>query len=159
MAAAASVAIGGLSASAVMAGTASAAAGHTVVISAMKNAKLGTILVSGNTVYMLKSTKTACTGACAKAWPEVLLPKGVMKAKAGPGVNASKLGVVTRAHGAHQVTYNGEALYWFVGDKAPGQVNGNGLHFGGGTWSVVATANVARSSSTPTTAASSGAAY
>jgi predicted lipoprotein with Yx(FWY)xxD motif len=45
---------------------------------------------------------------------------------------------VKGAGGALQVTYSGKALYWFIGDKAPGQVNGN-VTDTWGTWSDVAT--------------------
>ena len=108
------------------------------MISALKTKKFGTVLVSGKTLYTLKPSSTACNAACQKIWPEVLLPKGVTKATAGPGVNAAKLGTVKGAGGALQVTYSGKALYWFVGDKAPGQVNGN-VTDTWGTWSDVAT--------------------
>jgi predicted lipoprotein with Yx(FWY)xxD motif len=59
-----------------------------------------------------------------KIWPELLLPKGVTKATAGHGVNAAKLGTVTRTGGGLQVTYAGKPLYWFYKDTAAGQVNG-----------------------------------
>ena len=75
------VALGGLSALVLAEGTAGAATG--VVISTTKNAKLGTILVSGNTLYTLKASKTACTTQCLTVWPAVLLPKGVTSATAG----------------------------------------------------------------------------
>ena len=82
-------------------------------------------LTAGNTVYILKPSKTACTAKCLKAWPPVLLPAGVTAATAGTGVDASKLGTVCRRRAALQITYGGKALYWFVKDKAPGQVKGN----------------------------------
>jgi predicted lipoprotein with Yx(FWY)xxD motif len=132
-------AVGGLFAPVLAANPAGAATSpKSVVISTLKTKKFGTILVSGRTLYTLKPSKTPCAASCQKVWPEVLLPKGQMKATAGPGVNAAKLGTVKGAGGALQVTYSGKALYWFVGDKAPGQVNGNGTDTWG-TWSDVAT--------------------
>jgi predicted lipoprotein with Yx(FWY)xxD motif len=143
--AAAVVALGGLSASLMPAGTAAASTVHAatnapkrVVISTLKTKKYGTILVDGNTLYTLKPSKTACGAACHQYWPQVLLPKGVSKATAGTGVNAAKLGTVKVEGGALQVTYSGLALYWFIGDKAPGQVNGN-VTDTFGKWSDVAT--------------------
>src|SRR5580658_4020396 len=109
----------------------------SVVISTSKNAELGTILVSGKTLYTLKSSKTACTAQCLKIWPAVLLPKGVTKATAGSGVSAAKLGTVKRAGGALQVTYGGKALYRFFEDTAAGQVRGNAVTDSWGRWSVV----------------------
>src|SRR5262249_16894996 len=62
---------------------------------------------------------------CLKVWRPVLLPRGVMAATAGTGVDASKLGTVATANGALQITYSGQPLYWFAKDKTPGQVKGN----------------------------------
>lgn len=147
--AAVALAIGGLSASAFALSTAAAAAGPTTAtaISTAQNAKLGTILVAGNTVYTLKASKTACTAACLKTWPPVLLPQGVTSATADTGVDASKLGTAAAADGALQVTYSGKALYWFSKDKAPGQVKGN-VTDKWGKWSTVVTKKSSSGSST-----------
>jgi predicted lipoprotein with Yx(FWY)xxD motif len=147
--AAVAVAVGGLSALAVAPGIAAAATSPTTasVISAAKNAKLGKILVSGNTVYTLKASKTACTAACLKAWPPALLPQGMTSATAGSGVDESKLGTKATADGSLQVTYSGKPLYWFSGDKAPGQAHGNVTNKWG-KWSTVVTA---KSSTSPST--------
>ena len=142
--AAAIVAVGGLSASVATAGTAGAAT--SVLISTSKTAKLGTILVSGRTLYTLKANKTPCTAQCLAIWPELLLPQGVTKATAASGVNASKLGTIKRSGGVLQVTYAGKPLYWFSGDAAAGQVNGN-ITDTWGKWSVVVMKKPAHSSS------------
>lgn len=139
--AAVALALGGLSALGMAPTTAGAATSPTTatVISTAKNSKLGTILVSGDsgdTVYALKPSKTACTAKCLKVWPAVVLPQGVMTATAGTGVDASKLGTVAAANGALQISYAGKALYWFAKDKAPGQVKGN-LTDKWGKWSTV----------------------
>jgi predicted lipoprotein with Yx(FWY)xxD motif len=131
-------------------GAQSSHASKAVVISTLKTAKFGTILVSGRTVYTLKPDATACTATCLKFWPEVLLPKGVTKATAGAGVSGAKLGTVKRAAGALQVTYAGKALYWFVLDKASGQVKGN-VTDTWGKWSVVVTAMAPGAATTTTT--------
>jgi predicted lipoprotein with Yx(FWY)xxD motif len=138
----AALAVAGLGFSNIVVNAASASPGHrvrSVVVSATKDAQLGTILVSGKTLYTLKPSTTPCTAQCLKTWPELLLPKGVKKAKAGAGASASKLGTVKRAHGALQVTYAGKALYFFTGDTSAGQVNGN-VTDAWGTWSDVVTA-------------------
>jgi predicted lipoprotein with Yx(FWY)xxD motif len=138
--AAAAVAAFGLSAF-VLAPDAAHASGHAtkvVVISTATNSKFGTFLVSGHTLYTLKPNKIACSSKCLKVWPEVLLPKGVTKAKAGTGVSSAKLGTVKRAGGALQVTYGGKALYRFFKDTAAGQVKGVGTDTWG-LWSVVVT--------------------
>ncbi len=100
--------------------------------------------MAGNTVYTLKPSKTPCTAACLKEWPPVLLPHGVTTPTAGTGVDASKLGTVAAAHHAHQITYSGKRLYWYVDDKSSGQVHGN-VKNKWGKWSTVAvTASAAR---------------
>ena len=66
---------GGLSASFLTAGIAGASTGASIVISTAKNAKLGTILVSGNTLYTLKASKTPCTAQCLTVWPECCCPR------------------------------------------------------------------------------------
>lgn len=143
----AALAVGGVSASVFVVSDAGAQTNRTarsVVVSSVKTGQFGKILVSGKTLYTLRASKTACTAACRKVWPELVLPKGVTKAKAGSGVSASKLGTVKRKGGVRQVTYNGKALYWFSGDTSTGQVNGNVTDMWG-KWSVVVTATLAQS--------------
>jgi predicted lipoprotein with Yx(FWY)xxD motif len=123
-------------------------AAKSVTVSIAKNSKLGKFLVSGKTLYTLNKGNGACDSACVAIWPELVLPKGVTKATAGPGVTASKLGTVARSGGVRQVTYGGKALYYFVGDSGPGQVKGNDLKDTWGTWFAVVTAKAAGSSST-----------
>ena len=125
-------------------------ASKSVVISTIKTVKHGTILMDGRTVYTLRPSGVACHKACLAIWPEVLLPRGVTHATAGTGVNASKLGTVTRAGGARQVTYAGKALYWFSYDTARGQVKGN-VADKWGRWSVVVVVKPAGTRSPTTT--------
>jgi predicted lipoprotein with Yx(FWY)xxD motif len=122
-----------------------------------KNAKLGTILVAGNTVYTQKGK--ACAGACLKTWTPVVLPDGTTTASAGSGVDAAKLGTKTTASGALQITYGGKPLFWCTKDKAPGDVKGN-VSDKFGKWSavVIAKANGGGSPST-TNAGTGGAAF
>jgi predicted lipoprotein with Yx(FWY)xxD motif len=103
---------------------------------------LGSILVnaSGRTLYLFKadsSTKSACTGACATAWPPLL---ATGKPTAGTGLTASKLGTITRSGGQHQVTYNGHPLYLFIKDTKAGQTNGQGVTAFGAAWFAVSSA-------------------
>jgi predicted lipoprotein with Yx(FWY)xxD motif len=50
---------------------------------------------------------------------------------AGPG-GTGKLGMIRRADGSTQATYNGHPLNTYVGDTRPGQANGNNLNLNGG---------------------------
>jgi predicted lipoprotein with Yx(FWY)xxD motif len=146
------VAVGGISLSVVASSEAGAAT--AVTVGTTKNAKMGTILVSGKTLYTLKPSTTACTAACLKVWPALVLPSGVTKAKAGSGVTASKLGTVKR-NGVVQVTYGGKPLYFFVGDTKTGQVNGN-VTDTWGKWTAVVTKKSANSSSSSSSNSGSG---
>jgi predicted lipoprotein with Yx(FWY)xxD motif len=97
---------------------------------------LGKTLVDaqGRTLYLFKKdsgTTSACTGACAGAWPPV---RANGKPTAGSGANASLLGTTVRSDGARQVTYNGHPLYLFVMDKKPGDTNGQGKTAFGAAW-------------------------
>ncbi|MDP5310504.1 hypothetical protein P8A21_05265 [Streptomyces poriferorum] len=101
--------------------------------------KLGAILTDekGRTLYLFladKKNKSNCTGDCAKAWPP-LLSKG--DAKAGKGVNQKLLDITKRSGGDQQVTYNGHPLYYYAGDKKPGQTNGQALDQFGAEWYVL----------------------
>ena len=145
------LAVGGLSASIVTAGTAGAAT--SVVVSTSKNAKAGTVLVSGTTLYTLKPSHVACGTKCLKVWPPLLLPAGVTSATAGPGVSAAKLGTVKMGN-ALQVTYNGKALYWFYKDHH-GQVKGSTTDKWG-KWVAVVTAKPAASGSNSGSSGSGG---
>jgi predicted lipoprotein with Yx(FWY)xxD motif len=100
------------------------------------NSGLGSILVdsSGRTLYLFKAdvgANSACTGACATAWPP-LLAKG--KPTVGTGLTTAKLGTITRSGGNRQVTYNGHPLYLFIKDQKPGQTTGQGVTAFGAPW-------------------------
>ncbi len=100
------------------------------------NTGLGSTLVdsAGRTLYLFKAdvgTQSACTGACATAWPPLLVTG---KPTAGTGVTTSKLGTTTRSGGKHQVTYNGHPLYLFIKDQKPGQTTGQGVTAFGAAW-------------------------
>jgi len=88
-------------------------------------------------LYLFKKDtgpKSTCFGACAQNWPPV---RATGKPTAGSGANASLIGTVKRSDGAPQVTYNGHPLYLYVGDNAPGAINGQGVAAFGATWYVV----------------------
>jgi predicted lipoprotein with Yx(FWY)xxD motif len=104
---------------------------------------LGTVLANGQgyTLYLFapdnQSGHSTCTGACATAWPPLVLPKGVTVAMAGTGARFSLLGTTTRADGTVQVTYNKWPLYRYAIDTSPGQANGQGIYNLGGYWYVL----------------------
>lgn len=90
---------------------------------------LGEIVVDGKgfTLYIYAPDHqgpSQCTEFCAQQWPPLVLPPGVDRPEAGPGVTAARLGTVRRANGQLQETYNGWPLYLWQGDLAPGQATG-----------------------------------
>lgn len=80
----------------------------------------------GKTLYMFaKDTaeKSACNDECATNWPPLTVPSG-QQAVAGQGMTAEWLHTITRDDGTIQVSYGGHPLYYFAGDKAAGDTNG-----------------------------------
>jgi predicted lipoprotein with Yx(FWY)xxD motif len=113
---------------------ASAATGSSAAsVKAVTNAKFGTILVAANGKTLYRYTKDSklvnrCSSdkACAPYWPPLLV-KATVKPVAGAGVKSSLLGTIKAKSGMRQVTYAGFPLYYFSGDKAAGQLNGQGF--------------------------------
>ncbi len=119
------------------------------VVSSAANASLGaTVLVDaqGMTLYRLSGEEHGrfiCTSAtCVASWHPLIAPTvGVS------GTSVGSLGIVKRPEGSEQVTYKGLPLYTFVGDKAPGEANGQGLK-DVGVWSAISPGSTGVSTST-----------
>lgn len=117
---------------------AGSSAGTATVTVTTKHDKLGTILAAGDkrlTVYLFEADKTgrsACSGACATAWPPVM-----GTGKATGGAKAADLGTVTRPGGGTQVTYKGHPLYYFIKDEDDGDAYGQGSKAFGAGWYVL----------------------
>ena len=109
------------------------AIGTTVMI--VQKSAIGYVLAEANhqVVYTYskdtKGGKPTCTGTCADTWlPATGTPQ------AGPAdVFSGQFGLVTRANGVKQITYNGLPLY-LLKDAKPLATTGNGQ---GGVWHVV----------------------
>jgi predicted lipoprotein with Yx(FWY)xxD motif len=114
----------------------------------------GGVLSDGKTVYVLKGN-VPCNAGCLIVWPAVVLPKGVKHPTAGSGVSASKLGTVKVSGGNLQVTYGGKRLYFFTGDTARGDVNGN-VTDTWGKWTAVVVSKPSGSGSGSSTSTTSG---
>jgi predicted lipoprotein with Yx(FWY)xxD motif len=104
---------------------------------------LGPVLVDGQgiSVYLYASDRqgspSRCYGICAVQWPPLLVPSGVSRPVAGPGVMARLLNTVPRTDGTTQITYNGWPLYLWPPDRVPGTATGQALTNAGGRWYVL----------------------
>jgi predicted lipoprotein with Yx(FWY)xxD motif len=103
------------------------------------SSSFGNVLFDGRGFVLYAFTRdprgrSACSGACAKAWPPYLVRGGV---HAGAGVKQSLLGTIRRANGSRQVTYGGRPLYYYVGDKKPRQILCQNVSEFGGLWLIV----------------------
>ncbi len=99
----------------------------------------GQVLFDGRGFVLYAFTKdprgrSACSGACAKAWPPYVVRGAV---RSGTGVKASLLGTIRRSNGSRQVTYAGRPLYYYVGDKRPRQILCQNVSEFGGLWLIV----------------------
>jgi predicted lipoprotein with Yx(FWY)xxD motif len=81
--------------------------------------------IKGMTLYYFKKDtagNSACEGKCVSLWPLYFVETVAAK----DGLDAMNFGTITRPDGKKQTTYKGMPLYYFSGDKAPGDTNGNG---------------------------------
>lgn len=81
--------------------------------------------MSGYTLYVfdndLGMSTSACNDSCAAAWPPVLVTDGEVD-------NIPGLSTITRADGSMQASYLGRPLYFYAGDTAAGDMNGQGVN-------------------------------
>ena len=83
---------------------------------------------NGMTLYVFKNDspdKSACSGDCAANWPPFVV-SAAKDVTSGDGVTG-KLTTFKRDDGTMQVAYKGAPLYYFVGDQAAGDTNGQGI--------------------------------
>jgi predicted lipoprotein with Yx(FWY)xxD motif len=81
-----------------------------------------------------RHARSSCSGGCAKVWPPYLVAR---RPRTASGAKASLVGFVRRANGRLQATYAGRPLYYYAGDRKPGQILCQGVSEFGGFWRVV----------------------
>lgn len=114
---------------------AQAPAGDSVAVTSA-DSPLGDILVGldGMTLYGFKNDvdgQSSCSGTCAEAWPPLTVdPSWTV----GPGLDNGVFNTVERDDGTQQLVAGQWPLYYYSGDTAPGDINGQGS---GGVWFVV----------------------
>jgi predicted lipoprotein with Yx(FWY)xxD motif len=77
---------------------------------------------------------STCSGDCAAAWPPWIVKR---KPRAASGVKGALIGTTRRDGGSLQATYRNHPLYYYVGDRAPGEVKCQAVFEFGGNWYVV----------------------
>lgn len=97
---------------------AAGAANPTYPVKTMKASGFGTVLASANYQALYHWSKEPkgtirCTGACARLWPPLYVPKGVKVPRTVAGVKGT-FGTIRRPDGRLQVTHNGRAVYSYV---------------------------------------------
>jgi predicted lipoprotein with Yx(FWY)xxD motif len=115
------------------------AAPDSIQLGTRTSATLGTYLVgpTGLTLYTLSSDPangSTCSGQCVAFWPPLLVAQG--GAVTAPSGVTGTVGTFARPDGSTQVSHAGAALYYYGGDAAPGDTNGEGIVSFGGTWHV-----------------------
>ena len=112
-----------------VAASASVRAAQRTVIEVVRTPS-GPVLAAGDgrTLYvfvddLLTKAPSACTGDCAHDW--VPMPASGTIA-VGKGITG-RVGTVVRSDGERQLTMDGRPLYLFSGDRAPGDIRGNGV--------------------------------
>jgi predicted lipoprotein with Yx(FWY)xxD motif len=121
----------------------SIAAATAVETLKLTDSSLGKVVTDdeGKTMYSFtlatdpaSKNAASCTGACLGAWPPVVSTEAP---KAPAGLTGT-LGIITRTDvNVKQVTYNDMPLYYFVQDKAPGDVKGQGVTGFNGNWQAI----------------------
>jgi len=108
---------------------------HATTTVAVQSSRFGPILFDGRGYVLYAFTRdprgsSRCSGACAAAWPPYHA-RGALRA--GKGARASLIGRTRNG----QVTYAGRPLYYYVGDRRPGQILCQDVFEFGGRWLVV----------------------
>ena len=127
--------VAGLAAALVLSNSAMAADRGTLEVGP---SSYGQVLFDGRGYVLYAFThdrkgKSLCTVACTEAWPPFL----AKSPRAGAGVKQSLLGTTRRANGSLQVTYAGRPLYYYVGDRKPGQILCQNVEEFGGLWLIL----------------------
>ena len=137
-------------------GGSSASGAAAATSEGLKTATIGGVTVltnaKGFTLYSFApdtATKSACSGACATAWPPQTAPATV----------TSPYTSIKRADGTTQLVFNGHPLYTYVGDTSPGTASGNGVSAFGGLWHEVPASGAAAPAGSSTPGSGGGVGY
>jgi predicted lipoprotein with Yx(FWY)xxD motif len=91
----------------------------------------------GRALYLFtrdRARSSRCYGECASRWPP-FLTSGNPQARVG--TSSKLLGTTPRQGGKTQVTYRGHPLYYYEGDRKPGEILCQSAVEFGGTWLIL----------------------
>jgi predicted lipoprotein with Yx(FWY)xxD motif len=111
-------------------------AGQTVGV---RQTSLGKTLVdaNGRTLYLFRGDRpgvSTVSSAGLAVWP-AFTPTA--KPHVTGGASSTLISTVTRPGASRQLTYDGHPLYYYVGDRHPGDTRGQGLNEFGALWYVL----------------------
>lgn len=96
------------------------------------DSRIGEVLTAadnGMTLYTFRkdtANTSNCNGGCARSWPPFFAAAGTAP--------EGDLTIITRADGKQQWALDGQPLYFWQGDRKPGDATGDGV---GGVWDAV----------------------
>jgi predicted lipoprotein with Yx(FWY)xxD motif len=98
------------------------------LVSLQTSNTLGDILVdgSGKTLYVFTKDvngQSQCNAGCLGNWPIYYAPD----IQPGPGIDINDFTTITRSDGSQQTAYKGWPLYYYAGDDAAGETNGEAV--------------------------------
>jgi predicted lipoprotein with Yx(FWY)xxD motif len=135
------------------AGGSSASGAAAAAAVGLKTATIGGVSVltnaKGFALYSFApdtATKSACSGACAAAWPP----------QTASGTVTSPYTTIKRSDGSTQLVFDGHPLYTYIADTTPGTASGNGVNAFGGLWHEVPASGAAAAAATSSSPAPVG---
>lgn len=114
-----------------IAGAALSLAAATAALAAPADLGSNGVLVDGEgmTLYLFDNDKggaSTCYGGCAGSWPPFVAAAGAQA--------EGDFSLIERNDGSMQWAYKGWPLYYWAGDRQPGDMSGDGV---GGVWHVL----------------------
>ena len=115
-------------------GTTSSKAGD--IVGSKKSASLGEYLTDskGMTLYTFSDDTrltSNCTGDCLKKWPSYAYDN--KNVASSTDALSKRMNVIKRSDGTYQYAYSVQPVYYYSGDKTPGDTNG----LGGDKWNLI----------------------
>jgi len=101
--------------------------------------RYGDIIVDGGgrALYLFdieREPVARCYDACASAWPPM---RAASSSLVAGELDQSLFATIARTDGSRQVTYNRHPLYYYAGDRGPGEIKCQAVFEYGGGWYVV----------------------